>query len=306
MALAVSAIKLAEYYLQLGEAGEALKYAYEALRAYTEAADAPDGAKERPLWLGAAYYELGRAGLSVEGEAMARKALLQSVENRQEWVQANPLNGVAKKDLQLSYVAIGDLETQVGKPAPALEQYKKAADTMQALLQKDPTNEEFQWNMANAEYGTALALRLLGKNQEAKSHFQQCLKLRQVLLQTDPKSVQMQTEVMLVRAQLGEHEAAARTAQELRDSAPKHPARLYSAAQGYALSASAIVQDRASGKPQKQISELQRSYVDASLQSLKDAVANDYKDTWTLEHDPALQSVRSDEGFRQLLNGFPR
>ena len=304
--LGVSATKLDNCYFELGDPADALKYAYEALRAFSEAADSPDAAKERPSWLGAAYYDLGRAGLPVEGEAMARKALLQSVEIRQQWVEADPLNGEAKMRLQQSYVAMGDLEIQVAKPSAALEQYKKAADTMEVLLQKDSTNQEFQWNMANAEYGAGVALRLLGKRQEAKTHFQQCLRLRQVLLQTDPKSVQMRTEVMLVRAQLGEYEAAARTAEELRDSAPKHPARLYAAAQGYALSASALMDDRAAGSKQKEITELQRNYVDASVRSLRDAAANGYKNTWMLEHDPALQSVRGDDAFRQLLTSLPR
>jgi serine/threonine protein kinase/tetratricopeptide (TPR) repeat protein len=306
MALGVSATKISEYYLELGEPADALKYAHEALLAYTAAADSTDGAKERPFLLGTAYYELGRAGLRVEGEAKARKALLQSVEYRQEWAQVDPLNAEARKDLQHNYVAIGDLEIQLGNPSAALEQYKKAASTMEALLQKDSGNQEFQWNMANAEYATGVALRLLGKRQEARAHFQQCLRLRQVLLQTDPKSVQMRTEVMLVRAQLGDHEAAARTAQELRDSAPKHPARLYAAAQGYALSASALMDDRALVGKQKQITELQRNYVGSAVRSLGDAVANGYQDRWMLEHDPALQSVRSNEGIRNLLNGLQR
>jgi serine/threonine protein kinase/tetratricopeptide (TPR) repeat protein len=304
MALGVSATKLVDYYLQLGDPADALKYANEALRAYTEAADSPGGAKERPLYLGWAYYQIGRASLPVEGEAKARKALLQSVENRQEWVQADPLNAVAKLDLQHSFAAMGDLELQVGKPSAALEQYKKAAEMMEVLLQKDSTNEEFQWNLAQAEYGMGVALRLLGKRQEAQAHFQKCLKLRQVLLQTDPKSVQMRSEVMFVRAQLGEHETPSRTAQELRDSAPKHPGILYVAGQGYALSASAVTDDRASGRQPKQIAELQRNYVDAAVRSLGDAVANGYKDTWMLAHDPALQSVQNDDGFRKLLNGL--
>ena len=249
---------------------------------------------------------MGQAALGVEGEAVARKGLLQSIETRREAVQADPLNAAAKMDLQYSYYAIGDLELQVAKPRAALEQYKKGAEIMEALLRKDSTNEEFQWNLANDEYGMGDALRLLGKRQEAQAHFRDCLKLRQILLQTDPKSVQMRSEVMFVRAQLGEHEAPARTAQELRDSAPKHPGILYAAAQGYALSASALTDNRALSKQPKQIAELQRNYVDAAVRSLGDAVANGYKNTWMLAHDPALQSVRNDERFRQLVNGLQR
>src|ERR1700745_1609566 len=235
-----------------------------------------------PFGRGAGYYELGQASLRGEGEGAARKALLRSVESRRESVQADPLNAVAKMDLQRSYLAIGYVELQVGNPSAALEQYKKGAEIMEALLQKDSTNEEFQWDMANDEYATGDALRLLGKRHEEQAHFQKCLKLRQVLLQTDPNSVQTRSEVLLVRAQLGEHEAPSRVAQELRDSAPTHPGILYLAAKGYALSASALIDDRVSGRQQKEIAELQRSYVVAAVRTLSDAVANGYKDTWML------------------------
>lgn len=306
IALGVSATKLSDCYWQLGDPVDALKYANETLHAFTEATDSADGAKERTRWLGQGYFRVGQAALGVEGEAVARKGLLQSIETRREAVQADPLNAAAKMDLQYSYYAIGDLELQVAKPRAALEQYKKGAEIMEALLRKDSTNEEFQWNLANDEYGMGDALRLLGKRQEAQAHFRDCLKLRQILLQTDPKSVQMRSEVMFVRAQLGEHEAPARTAQELRDSAPKHPGILYAAAQGYALSASALTDNRALSKQPKQIAELQRNYVEAAVRSLGDAVANGYKNTWMLAHDPALQSVRNDERFRQLVNGLQR
>ena len=59
MALGVSAEKLADCYLQLGDPADALKHANEALRAYTEAADLPGGAKERSHLAGSGLLRAG-------------------------------------------------------------------------------------------------------------------------------------------------------------------------------------------------------------------------------------------------------
>ncbi len=302
--LGVSATKLSQCYLQLGQSANALKYAREALSAYTDATNSADGAKDRARFVSMGYYTSGRASFPEEGEATAREALLHSVEIRREHVRADPLDAQVKLELHESYEAIGDLEMQLARPGAALEQYKKGAEIMETLMAKDASNAEYKWNMANAQYGIGFAEWLLGNRKEARDHFQRCSKLRQVLLQTAPQNPQQETDLMLVQAQLGEHEAAVRIAQALRDSAPKHPARLYAAAQAYALSASALLDGRASGTQQKQTMELQQTYVATAVRLLADAVANGYQDKWTLEHDPALQSLRNNERFRQLVNGI--
>lgn len=301
IAVGVSANKLADFYLELGDPANALKYARESLDAFVAATNSGASAKERTQFLGAGYYALGRASLSVNGESSAREALNRSVEVRREGVESDALDARAKSDLQLSYVAIGDMEQQLGRPRAAMEQYEKAAQILEILLQKDATDEEVQWNMANVQYAMGVSLRMLAQQQEARSHFERCLKLRQGLLQTEPNSTQTQTEVMLAQAQLGHDDLAIPIAKQLREAAPNHPARLYSVARAYGLCASALAADNISQKSQKGRLELEKEYANSAVQALREAVATGYRNRWTLEHDPDLQSIRNAEGFKRLL-----
>lgn len=110
----------------------------------------------------------------------------------------------------------------------------------------------------------------------------------------EPTSTQRRTEVMLVRAQLGQYQAAIEQAKKLREIGPKHPGILYSVARAYALCAFGLAQKPAT-------KQAAHPYADAAIRLLAEAVANGY-DTRMLERDPDLQSLRDDTGFQRLLD----
>jgi serine/threonine protein kinase/tetratricopeptide (TPR) repeat protein len=294
IAVGVSGIKLSNYSLQLGDPGSALKYAEQARPAFLAAVDAGASAKDISQFFGLVDYLIGQASLPVEGEAKARASLLRSIETRMERSKADSLDAGAKRDLQSSEIAMGDLEIRTGNPAAAMEQYNKAVQIMEFLLEKDPGNEEDQWYMAGAEYAMGVAQRQLGKKQEAAANFQKCLKLRRGLLETEPKSTQRRTELMLVEAQLGQDKGALEEANKLREMAPKHPGILFSGARAYAICAAG-----AALEPSQNAKTIE--YENSAVKIIEQAVANGY-DVRLLDHDPDLQGIQRKEGFERLLN----
>ena len=294
IALGISAIKLSDYSLQLGDPGNSLKYARQALPAFSAAVDTGVDAKDTRQFVALTDYLIGQASLPVEGEAKARASLIRSIEIRMERSKADPLDAAAKRELQSSEIAMGDLEIRTGNPYAALEQYKKAVQIMEPLLEKDAGNEEDQWHMATAEYAMGVAQRQLGQEQQAAANFQKCLKLRGGLLQTEPKSTQRRTELMLVEAQLGQVQAALEEANKLGETAPKHPGILYSAARAYAICAAGSAQE--SSKNPKM-----NEYGNSAVTLIEQAVVNGY-DVRLLDHDPDLQGIQHNEGFLRLIS----
>ena len=292
-AVGISATKLADIWMKVGDPEKALAYAREALDTFQAATGSGASAKDRASNLGYAWYNMGLASVSTMGEASAREAFDRSIALRREAVGFDALDARAKLDLQNSYTALGDLEGLIGKPEAALESYGKAVEILEGLLKQDPEDLETHWNMANAQYGIGVNLRALGRPRDARPHFERCLERRLIGQKSDSHDTQSRTEVMLVQAQLGHDAEAIALAKRLRDEAPKHPARLFAVARAYAVCASTAGDGASAARRQDDAT--------TAVRVLGEAVASGYRDRFALTHEPDLRSIQDDAGFKRLL-----
>src|SRR5262249_3368359 len=217
---------------------------------------------------------------------------------RQEAVKADPLSAYAKQELGRAHDALGDLEVELRRGQVGLEHYREAHRIFEALHAKDRGNLEFRWYLGNADYHLGTVYRLLGDAQRAEAHGRACLETRELLLKNDPKNVQRQIELMLVRARLGQHREAAQAARQVCDYAPRHPGKLFSAACGYALCIPAVSR---AGVCTPEDEALGRDYAAKALEAIDRAIAHGFRDSRALQGVPELEALRGREDFQSLL-----
>jgi tetratricopeptide (TPR) repeat protein len=291
--LAVSYVKLGMLSLEVGDPGRARGYGEHALtESQAAVALEPSKVNDRRELLSSAYLLLGKADCRLDAEAKAREDLGECRALRQEMVQADSLSAYAQQELGRSLDALGDLELEYGHTRASIETYEKARAVFDALCQKDRGNPEFQWYRANADYHLGCASKQIGDDTASKRHFQDCLTVREHLQKDDAKNIQRRIELMLVQARLGDHQSAAKAADDVRVYAPKHPGKLFSAACGYALCVT--------GPPAGRDAE-QRAYVSKALDTLQQAISCGFRDRRALEAVPDLQMLHGEDGYKALL-----
>jgi serine/threonine-protein kinase len=292
LALAVSSIKLAALYLDMGDPAKALIYGRKALLA-CELAGAADPSKtdDQKVYFSQVHFLLGKASFRTGDEKAARQHLGQSLTLRQEIMRTDKLNAYAQQEVGRTYNALGELEIELGRDQASREQHQKAHEIFEALHKRDPANPEVTWYLSNTEYDLGNALRFLGDEKSAEKTFQACLDARVVLQKSDAKNIQRKIELMLVQAQLGMHQLAADAANEVVKEAPIHSGKLFSAACAESLNARAVSGDSA----------LRRKYADGAVNILTQAIAHGYRDLRSLQSAPELQPLRDHDGFKRLV-----
>jgi serine/threonine-protein kinase len=302
--LATSYIKLGMLSLEVGDPARARENGEHALTE-SQAAVAldPKQDNERRELVSAAHFLLGRAATRLGDEVAAREHYSKCAALRQEMVQADALNAYAKQELGRVLDALGDLEIEYAHDRAALETHEKAWALFDFLCQKDQGNAEYQWYRGNADYHLGTACLRQGKSAESQRHYYDCLKARERLQKDDPKNIQRKIELMLVQARAGDHETAAKTASEVCAYAPRHPGKLFSAACGYALCAWATAQTRTSPATSGAGEALHRAYITKGLDTLRQAIDCGLRDRRAVETLPELQSLRSEDAYKALLDG---
>jgi tetratricopeptide (TPR) repeat protein len=288
--LSISCVKLGTLALWIGDPAQALAYGRKALEhSLAAAAVDPKDVRGARLNTSGALLILGRAcahqGLAEEG----RGHLDQCRKLRQEMVQAEPSSVTARQELGRALEACGDLEMELGRFPEARDWYHQAQEVFAGMAEKDPSNPEIRWYLANARSALGLAQQSLHAPQ-AEQSFRSCLKTREVLLKDDPQNRERKIELMLALARLGQHEAASTLAQEVAAHAPRHPGVLFAVACGYGECIRAV-NDQA----------LQNRYADKAAGALTQAVAHGYRDSHCLQTHPDLQPLRHFPIFKSVL-----
>ena len=288
-ALATSHIKLAALALELHDPTKALNHAQNALSVVQTLNPKLNGYREV---LSEVYRNLGLARLLVGQGAMARDAYHQAEELQREWAEEEPLSTIARRDHGRTNLAVGDLELDFGNVDASLQQYRNAEAIFAVLIEKDATDLEYRWFLANTQYEFGRALQTAGRRDEADLYFRDCLANRIALFRGDPKNTQLQIDLMLVNAQLGRYQDAVADARVVEQHAPHNPGKLFSASCAYGLSISV-----------PGITSRQRDrFADDAIRVLRMAFVSGFRDPWTLQHAPELQNVRSYNAYKQLLN----
>ncbi len=106
-------------------------------------------------------------------------------------------------ELAEGYDKIGDVQgnpggSNLGQPLPAIENYRKALAISQSVLAGNPRDQKARQVVAQSHEGLGLLLAFQGKGAEGLQHFQEAMKLRRAVSESDPQNVEARLD--LVRA----------------------------------------------------------------------------------------------------------
>jgi serine/threonine-protein kinase len=308
-AMAVSSIKLAALAMEVGDPKLALAKAIEALDVSVSLGRElpPESVKDRGpkelqqrLVLASANLFLGRANHRLGNESEARTRFQQAADQLQSIIESDPTNAYVQQELGRVYDAIGEMEQEQGHIPQCIEKYEAARSIFQDLVNKDQSNPEYRWYLANTQYHLGPVLHQQG-DPAAADLLQQCLETRRFLEKNDPKNIQRTIELMLALARTGDIPGADALAEKVVAYAPRHPGKLFSAACAEAL----CVATGAAGKDEPQGSEFEERARDRharrAVEILKMAAEHGYRDARALETNLDLDPIRDRDDFRALM-----
>jgi serine/threonine-protein kinase len=303
-AMAVSSVKVAALAMELGNPLLALDRAKDALRASEllgQEVNTDANAKEltepqinQLVLLAQSYFFLARAEHRLGQDDLAREHAPKSIEPLQRILKQDPGYAYAIQELGRSYDAIGEAELERGEQETGLQSLLKAQEVFQDLTQKDPSNPEAQWYLANTEYRLASLLEMMGRP-GAEPLLEKCLKTRRALRDQDSTNIQRDIELMQVLARTGALEESDRLAEKVLAYAPHHPGKLFQTACAKAQCARLAA---SGGTPDPSRSE---RYAEQALEILEKAVESGYKDARAMAATPDLAPLRERADFQSLV-----
>jgi tetratricopeptide (TPR) repeat protein len=250
------------------------------------------------------YERLAELNLRMGDKDQARQHFDHCKSLREQVIAEQPNSWPAIYDIARSHNNDGFLRYPHGHdPAAAREFHRKALELIEDRVAVDPKNAETQGQLAETLYYEATSALHSGDPARAAAGYRRCLEIRKALASDpkanpDPKVKMPQVNLMVILARCGEHAEAARMAEALVATPPKDEHLYFHAACGYALSASAAA---ASGD-----APLARRYTDSALDCLRKGKQRGWADVVSLETDPDLEPIRTDQAFQALLAEFRR
>jgi tetratricopeptide (TPR) repeat protein len=193
---------LSEVLSGMGRTQEAVATMRLAAATYEELASRP-GAKIEALMDAATAYgglgdELGQSGTaSLSDPVAALAAFRKTLELEERIVRIDPSSSRALRGIAVSHAKIANITTETD-PAAALPDYDKAIEVISALPEEVWKTLANQRVMANVIRRKAMALKEIGRYQEALPYMEQVKALSQHLAATDPNDTRAGNDLLVV------------------------------------------------------------------------------------------------------------
>jgi serine/threonine-protein kinase len=235
--------------------------------------------------LGDVYWRLGDAKATHESFGEALRIC-------EDLARLFPRDNGFKFDVATVEGSYGDALLRLGQPAEARARYQRCRELIEPLVAKDAENFPYKAFQALTYYRLATVLGRL-KSPGADGLYQEALRLRSQLVQTDPKNAQYRAELPVTLARCGKRAEALEKAAALRREAAGKSAILLPAARAFAVCAAGTGDD----------AEKKRCAAQA-VEALRVAAEKGYSDVAILETDPDLEPIRKEKAFQDWLRDF--
>lgn len=172
------------------------------LQQVARSADTTDAIDHQTI---AVHFELGDIFLYFEsgGSNQAVAQYRRAHELARKFVEAQPTNVIAQRDLSRSWRRLGDVELRAGNTGPALEAYQQSLEVAKHLAEVEPRNREIRRELSVAweKYGDILAQR--GEMNHALGVYQISLDLRLALVREEPENSSARKDLTRAWIKLG-------------------------------------------------------------------------------------------------------
>jgi tetratricopeptide (TPR) repeat protein len=291
---------------ELGKGTEAEVALRAALKLLEELAAQHPAVPEYRLELAQGHNGLGLllAGLgrSTEAAAVYRAAL----KLKGELAAQHPAVPEYRQELARSHSNLGLLLAELGKGTEAEAAYRAALKLDEELATQHPAIPDYRHELAGTLVNLADLLRQQQHYAQARALLKEAEPHHQAALKTTPSHPgyrlfyrNNRVVLALTLTGLGEHAAAARTAEQLASLGVSPATDMYNAACVLALCVPLAAKD--TKLPEAERPKQARAYTDRAMELLRQAIAKGYQDIAHLKKDTDLDPLRSREDFKKLL-----
>ena len=200
---------LADGYFQLGELTEkvgdqkeALAVQRKALALRRDLAAAPGADVETRLDVARSLKAVGNL-LGSTGDTAGALSAFAEQRDLAAALEAVAPTDAARAQVAYAHHGIGRVLWNTGKPAEALQEYQKAVDIRQKLVDANPAASEFQRDLALSHNYIGHTLLEAGKPGETLKEFQEAVEIQQRLADAYPAVVEFQSDLALSHYDIG-------------------------------------------------------------------------------------------------------
>jgi tetratricopeptide (TPR) repeat protein len=225
------------------------------------------------------------------------------VQQREAIYQEGRSSIMARRGLGGARMSYGDALCYNNQYDKALEQYRAALPLVEQVWLTEPDSLHAKNQYAQAHYCIG-CLTIKTDRTLAQKHFEEALKLREDNYRVaEAKKGVTRIEygsLMLTLAWCGQHERAARMAEQFKKSAnPKWLAEDIGATYGICMAS--VGADKKPDELTSQERQLRSQYLALALDAVRTAFARGYDGIYYVERDPDFQPMRGVSAYEQLL-----
>jgi serine/threonine-protein kinase len=248
------------------------------------------------------YHDLAKASFHSRDLRAASGYFAECLKLREEALSRQPQSVFAKMVLAFEHERLGDFQVRTGHADEGKTSLLNAQARYEELLSTDPKNEEIKKHLSRARYLLGTAYLRLQNKQLAAETYADALKLRQALAEKDPVNLPKQKDYMVNLARCGEHEAAAKKAEEIYKKSPKDVDTLLNLMRCYALCSMTLGGPEDETTPAAGKVKLRNAYAASAANYFEQAVANGSKNVVDIETDPDIDAIQTYAPFKQALS----
>jgi tetratricopeptide (TPR) repeat protein len=247
------------------------------------------------------YHDLAKASFHSRDLLAASGYFAECLKLRDEAVSRQPQSVFAKLVLAFEHERLGDFQVRTGHPEEGKTSLLNAQARYEELLSADPKNEEIKKHLSRACYLFGTASLRLQEKQLAAQTYADALKMRQALAEKDSANFPKQKDYMVNLARCGQHQAAAKKAEEIYKKSPKDVDTLLNLMRCYALCSMTLGGPHAETTPAAGKVELRDAYAASAASYFEQAVANGFRNVVDIETDPDIDAIQTYAPFKQAL-----
>jgi tetratricopeptide (TPR) repeat protein/tRNA A-37 threonylcarbamoyl transferase component Bud32 len=183
-----------------------LQQAQQGLKKVAVAADAAGRINHLSIWT---HFELGMISMRMgEPTAKAEGEYELAYRLARAFAEAEPDNVVARRDLSVSYLKLGEIQARLGDTEAALKSYERYHEVITSLADADPESRGLQRDVSIALNRLGDAYMTMGNTEAALKRYQRSYEITRKLSADSPHDPQAQRDLSVTSHRLGDLQMA--------------------------------------------------------------------------------------------------